>query len=49
MLDSGIFPSGLQFSQILPLYKKGDANTVNNYRPISSLPAITKIFEMIFL
>ena len=47
MLDSGIFPSGLKISKILAIFKKGDVNSLNNYRPISVLPAISKIFERI--
>ena len=43
MLDSGIFPSGLKISKILPILKKGDVHSLNNYRPISMLPAISKI------
>ena len=31
MLDSGIFPSGPEISKILPIYKKGDVNLLNNY------------------
>ena len=31
MLDSGIFPSGLKISKILPIFKKGDVNSLNNY------------------
>ena len=40
MLDSGIFPSGLKISKILPIFK-------NNYRSISLLPAISKLFDRI--
>ena len=47
MLDSGIFPSGLKISKILLIFKKGDVNSLNNYRPISRLSAISKIFERI--
>ena len=43
MLDSGIFPSGIKISKILPIFKKGDVHSFNNYRPISMLPAISKI------
>ena len=34
MLDLGIFPSGIKMSKILPIFKKGDVNSLNNYRPI---------------
>ena len=47
MLDSGLFPSRLNISKILPIFKKGDVNSLNNYRPISLLQAISKIFERI--
>ena len=47
MLDSGIFARGFKISKILPIFKKGDVNSLNNYRPISLLPAISKIFECI--
>ena len=30
---------------ITPLYKSGDAFLVNNYRPVSVLPIISKIIE----
>ena len=44
MLDSGIFPSGLKISKILPIFKKGDVNSLNNYRPISLLQAYLQDF-----
>lgn len=42
---SGIFPDELKFASVIPLHKKGDVNETANYRPISILPAISKIFE----
>ena len=30
-----------------PLFKRGDVNQLNNYRPISLLPTISKVFENI--
>ena len=31
----------------MPLYKKDDPHLVDNYRPISVLPAISKVFERV--
>ena len=38
-----IFPSSLKIAKITPVYKKGDVKLCTNYRPISSLPFISKI------
>lgn len=43
--DKGIFPDPLKQSIITPVYKGGDRDSINNYRPISVLPAISKILE----
>ena len=45
MLNSGQFPSELQISLIKPLFKNGDTALFTNYRPISLLPSMPKIFE----
>ena len=47
MLNTGIFPYKLKVAKIKPLYKKGDTSNFNNYRPISLLPSISKIFEKV--
>ena len=46
-LQSGIFPDNLKIAKVLPIYKGNDLdkNSVSSYRPISVLPAISKVFE----
>ena len=46
-LNSGVFPTRLEYSIITPLHKKGNKNNVANYRPISILTSFSKIFEKI--
>ena len=44
-IKEGIFPDALKVSKILPLHKSDSVFEVSNYRPISLLPIISKIFE----
>ena len=46
-LCTGIFPDRLKIARVMPLYKKDDPHLVDNYRPISVLPAISKVFERV--
>ena len=46
-LETGIFPDALKVAKVKPLFKKGDNCCLNNYRPISLLPTISKIFERV--
>ena len=39
------FPSELKLADITPTFKKDDATSVKNYRPVSVLPAVSKIYE----
>ena len=42
----GLVPSLMKLSRVVPVFKKGSKSTCSNYRPISILPAISKIMEM---
>jgi len=41
----GIYPDELKIAKVTPLHKKGDKTNVDNFRPISVLTQINKIFE----
>ena len=41
------FPSVLEQANIAPVYKKGERECKNNYRPVSILSDVSKIFERI--
>ena len=47
MLQTGEFPNYLKISRVKSLFKSGEASSFSNYRPISLLPSISKIFEYI--
>ena len=44
-LTTGIFPERLKIAKVIPIYKKDYVKMFENYRPISTLPAISKILE----
>ena len=44
-LTSGFFPSSWKIGRVTALYKQGDRTNVNNYRPITILPIISKLLE----
>ena len=44
---TGIFPEGLKIAKITPIFKNGDSCLFNNYRPVSVLPSISKVFERV--
>ena len=41
------FPDSLKLSEIIPIHKKDDPTDKTNFRPISILPLLSKVFEKI--
>lgn len=46
-ITSGIFPRAFKKALIIPVHKSGSRDRVDNYRPISILPSMSKILEKI--
>ena len=47
-IDEGFFPDTLKIADITPVYKnKGSKSEKANYRPISILPVLSKIYERV--
>ena len=46
-LATGIFPDDWKLAKVTPIFKQGDRNDMNNYRPISVISEIAKVFERI--
>ena len=46
-ISEQVYPDTLKIAKVLPIYKAGEKSSLNNYRPISILPTINKIFEKI--
>ena len=45
IVSNSVFPSALKLANVIPVFKKGDKNAKENYRPVSILSNISKIFE----
>lgn len=43
--EKGIFPTNMKIAKVIPIFKANDPSIFKNYRPISLLPAFSKIFE----
>ena len=46
-LETGKVPSLWKVAKVIPLFKGGDKKNINNYRPISLLPAFSKVLEKV--
>lgn len=45
-LSQGVFLDLLKSAKVTPIHKGGSINNLNNYRPVSVLLAISKLFEL---
>ena len=46
-LKEGVFPDLMKVAKIIPLHKGGECDVLDNYRPISLLPALSKVLERV--
>ena len=44
-LESGMFPDELKLTEVVPVYRKNEKKDKSNYRPISILSNMSKIYE----
>ena len=44
-INESAFPSDWKLAIVIPVYNKGDRTDMSNYRPISLLSCIGKVFE----
>ena len=46
--SQGVFPDKLKTAEILPIFNCADSSLFSNYKPISILPCLSKVFEKLF-
>ena len=46
-INKGIFPDELKIAKVIPIFKSGNKESIENYRPISILSVFTKVFEKV--
>lgn len=46
-IETGLVPEQMKIAKITPIFKSGSMHSFNNYRPISILPAFSKILEKV--
>ena len=40
-----VFPRDLKVGRVIPIFKAGEKEDLNNYRPVTVLPTIARVFE----
>ena len=46
-LEETVFPEKFKIAKVIPVFKKGEEENIENYRPISILPVFSKVLERI--
>ena len=46
-IEEGVFPKSMKTAKVIPIYKSKERNILNNYRPVSLLPVVSKVLERI--
>ena len=46
-LTQGVFPDELKIANVIPLFKNDDRMMFNNYRPVSLLSTLSKVYEKV--
>ena len=46
-IREGAFPDVLKAGRVIPIFNSGSKDSSVNYRPISTLPFVSKIFERV--
>ena len=44
-IETGVFSDDSKVGRVAPVYKSGEEDDLNNYRPISVLPTVARVFE----
>ena len=47
-IEQSMFPDALKDAELAPVFKRDDNLNKNNFRPISILPCVSKIFERVY-
>ena len=48
-INNGIYPNVLKTAKVIPIFKTGNRSDPGNYRPISILSDVNKIYEELIL